>query len=220
MSEILNKIYFPVSEEDLKRMSYTDSVYAWLLLHSKFNQSENWNYIYKKEFSIASLARECKLARNTIKSRLQKLVDEKFILDFEDHYKLPHFTWTEQLHGRTTLALIRLTLDRKTVEELVKTYAFVLNKYNHKLQIGEDKIVLSYKELIETFGHSTGHKKTYDRFVTILTILQGAGILKTSTQLRRINGLTFSFIVIEEVKYQADERWIDMILMDNPNLEL
>ena len=51
MIKLLNKINFTTNETKLKEMAYSDTIYAWLLLHSHYDPDENHNYIYEREFS-------------------------------------------------------------------------------------------------------------------------------------------------------------------------
>lgn len=43
---MLNKINFVVNENKLREMAYGDTIYAWLLLHSHYDETEDHNYIY------------------------------------------------------------------------------------------------------------------------------------------------------------------------------
>ena len=53
---MLEHINFRTEEYVLKNLAYSDSVYAWLLLHSHYDKNEKHNYIYKEEFSYIKIA--------------------------------------------------------------------------------------------------------------------------------------------------------------------
>ena len=55
---MLSKIYFVINENKLKEMAYGDAIYAWLLLHSHYDETEDHNYIYKRDFSYTEIGKD------------------------------------------------------------------------------------------------------------------------------------------------------------------
>lgn len=54
----LKTIPFRTEVDVMKKLSYNDNVYAWLLLHSHYTQNEKHNYIYKEEFTYKGIGRD------------------------------------------------------------------------------------------------------------------------------------------------------------------
>ena len=55
---VLKQIHFVTREDKLREMAYSDSIYAWLLLHSKYDKDEGHNYIYASEFNFVQIAKD------------------------------------------------------------------------------------------------------------------------------------------------------------------
>jgi hypothetical protein len=54
----LKKINFVVNQTKLREMAYGDSVYAWLLLHSHYDETEDHNYIYGSSINYSQIGRD------------------------------------------------------------------------------------------------------------------------------------------------------------------
>jgi hypothetical protein len=48
---VLTEIKFVTQSKKLIEMAYSDTIYAWLLLHSHYDPDEHHNYIYQKDFT-------------------------------------------------------------------------------------------------------------------------------------------------------------------------
>ena len=183
------KIPFSVEPDKLKRLAYNDCVYAWLLVHSFENKGEYHCYIYKNSFTFQQIAKDIHRSRQTVSRRFNELLrteDNPFGFITEDIYcgekvyKLPYSNPFQYLHGETVIKLLNLPLkDQK--EELIKTLAYLLKKKKEKQLENANNFNITAKEIIEAFGHSAGHKQTYERIRLNLTVLQGAGIIKFKT---------------------------------------
>lgn len=184
-----NKIPFTTNTDDLKRLAYNDCIYAWLLVHSHENKDQYHSYIYKNDFTFQQIAKDTHRSRQTVSRRFKEmLITEDNPLGFikevtycgQKAYKLPYTNPFQYLHGETVIKLLNLPLkDQK--EELIKTLAYILEKKKQKSKENSKNFCVTAKEIIETFGHSVGHKQTYERIRLNLTVLQGAGIIKFKT---------------------------------------
>lgn len=213
---VLNKIYFTVNQNKLREMAYGDSIYAWLLLHSHFNPDENHNYIYKNEFTFEQIGRDIHRTRQTVSKRFKELLNAKDIeskdLIYYDEsckaYILPCFRDFEQLNADTVLNLFWLygQGNKNRKEELIKTYAWL------KKQIKLKEKDISYEDLLIAFGHAKGNEQTYQRYKEILTVLQGAGLIKfrtDSTRGRANDGKFIKTFYVYQVNDKASQEWID-----------
>lgn len=177
-----SKIPFTANTEKLKQLAYNDNVYAWLLLHSYNNKSENHNYIYRNSFTFKQIAKDIHKNEHTVAKRFNQLVNEGIILEKNYYgnttYIMYPFVPYQYLHSETVLQLLNLPV-KDYKEELIKTLAFLLKKrQENKVQNGKINFRITKKEIIETFGHNVNCEKNYLRIKAILTILQGAGIIK------------------------------------------
>lgn len=214
---MLDKIPFVTSERALVQMAYNDCVYAWLLLNSHYNEIESHNYIYKADFTQSMIADDVNLTRQTVSKRLKALINQSqedgnvvLIKEYKDYYILPNFKPFQYLDGETTLNLLRLPF-KKEIEEIIKVYAWLLEEKQVKEKEGKS-LMISEREILRAFNHSEGNKQAYNRIKGILTVLQGAGIVKFRTLSPQKNdkgqfyGKSFQ---IYEVNKKADREWLD-----------
>lgn len=184
-----NKIPFTTGQLNLKKLAYNDCIYAWLLVHSYENKDQYHSYIYKNSFTFQQIAKDTHRSRQTVSRRFKEMLitDDNpfgFIKEImccgEKAYKLPYTNPFQYLHGETVLKLLNLPL-KEQKEELIKTLAYLLEKRKVKNKEGSKNFCVTSSEIIETFGHSLGHKSAYERIRLNLTVLQGAGIIKFKT---------------------------------------
>ena len=207
---MLNHINFRTEPRTLKKLAYADNIYAWLLLHSHFNVEEKHNYIYKEEFTFKQIAEQVHRHRTTVSDRFQKLKEAGIIHEYtyrgKTAYKIPYYKEFQELDGETVFRLLCLPVkDQK--EELIKTYAYLLQK---KRQEGPH-YSCSSKEILEAFGHSVGNTSSYERIRCILTILQGAGIIKfrtVSKQQKEDGTWRPEYMEIYQINQKASEEWL------------
>lgn len=186
MEKIRDHINFRTEEIILKDLAYSDNVYAWLLLHSYYNKEEKYNYIYKENINFARMQTQIHRSRQTISKRFHALIDKGIIREFKYNgkkcYKIPYYKEFEELHGETVFQLLCLPFkDQK--EELIKVYAYLLKKKRIMEQESNYSFLCSGTELIEMGGKGANHDAAFERMRGILTILQGAGIIKFRTLL-------------------------------------
>lgn len=214
MLPMRNHINFRTEEAFMKNLAYSDNVYAWLLLHSYYNPDEKHNYIYKEDINFVKIATATHRSRQTISKRFNTLLDENIISEHKYNgkkcYKIPYYKDFEELDGETTFLLLCLPI-KETKEELIKTYAFLLKK--KRIADYEDKraFYVSSAEILEEFGHSLGHKDSYERVRGILTILQGAGIIKFKTILPEQKGdgsWVGPQMEVYEIHQKASDEWL------------
>ena len=211
---MLGKINFVVNKTKLKELAYSDSIYAWLLLHSHYDPDEDHNYIYEKEFTFIQIGKDIHRTRQTVSTRFKDLLNsgagsnkDLLIYDAKQKaYLLPCFRDFEKLDAETVLNLFWLygqgNASRK--EELIKTYAWL------KRQIKEKNKDISYNDMIEAFGHSKGNEQTYQRYKDIMTTLQGAGLIKFRTDVNRNNkGQYDKTFYVYQVNDKASKEWLD-----------
>ena len=209
---MVNHINFVVNENKLKEMAYGDTVYAWLLLHSHYNPDENHNYIYKKDFTYEQIGRDIGRTRQTVSKRFKELLNPKakddeisrdLLIEFDKYYIMPCFRQFQKMDIETVLNLFRIC-SKSRREEIFKTYAWLLEKWDN----GEN--LISYRDIIDAFGHSIGNEQTYDKYKDILTTLQGAGLVKFRTDLARDSkGAYQKSLVITQVNKKASQEWLD-----------
>lgn len=217
---MLNKINFVVNQTKLKEMAYGDAIYAWLLLHSHYDEAEDHNYIYAKDFSYIEIGRDIHRNRQTVAKRFKELLDSntglgKDLIYYDAArkvYILPCFREFEKLDADTVLNLFWICGNDKKREEVIKLYAWLKRKFKEK----EKEI--SYEDIIQAFGHSNGNAQTYARYKDILTTLQGAGLVKFRTGLdtyRQKNGTFAKTYYIYQVNDKASQEWLDKKKNDN-----
>lgn len=211
---MVKTINFVTIDQELKDMAYGDSVYAWLLLHSHYDKGEDHNYIYRKDFTFEQIGRDIGRTRQTVSKRFKELLELNnkteragrsfFLIDRGKFLILPNFRDFQRLDSDTVLNLFRLGSKTRR-EELIKTYAWILKKWDSKEKD------LSYTELVDTFGHSRGNEETYNRYKDILTTLQGAGLIKFRTTLAVNSGGKFNkSLHIYSVSRKASQEWLDL----------
>lgn len=214
MKNIQKSIPFRTEDIILKELAYNDCVYAWLLLHSHYNPEESHNYIYKEEINFSNVATMIHRSRQTVSKRFKKLIEDgivqQCIYNGKVCYKMHYFKDFESLHGPTVCQLLCLPVDKQK-EGIVKTYALLLKKKRIALREGHRSFSTSSKEILTSLGLSATHIKQYDDMRAILTILQGAGIIKFKTTVfeKRTDG-TFvpPQMIIYEVNDKASDEWL------------
>lgn len=206
------KIYFVADDEKLRQMAYGDSVYAWLLLHSKWREGESHNYIYKKDFTYEEIAQDIGKTRQTVSTRLKKLIacndnpyTKDLIVDDGERYLLPQFRDYKIIDCDTLMNLFRICGTKKRREEVIKTYVWLRKRWENK----DESNKISSTELIEAFGYDPHNTEIYNRFKDVLTTLQGAGLIKFKTDKGRDGGKFSKTIVILQVNEKASQDWLD-----------
>ena len=212
--EFLPSINFRTEDFFIKTLAYSDNVYAWLLLHSHFQKQEKYNYIYKDEINFSEMSLYMTKTRKTISKRFNQLLEMRVIREIEINnrkaYKMPYFSDFEALDGLTVYRLITLPL-KEQKEEIIKTYALLLKKKREFMKNNESIFLYSVTQLIKDLGRSPSNKQIYERIRGILTILQGAGIIKFRVLLReqKQNGQWIGpRMEIYEVNNKASEEWL------------
>lgn len=209
-----NNIYFVTSDKELRDMAYGDTIYAWLLLNSHYDPEEKHNYIYKKDFTYEIIGKDIGKTRQSVSKRFKKLLElneeesrkgrTNLIVEFNKYYVLPNFKDFQKLDSDTVINLLRLC-EKSRREELIKTYAWLLKKWEK-----EETTDISLKDLIMAFGHSHGNEQMYNHYKDILTTLQGAGLIKFKTgTTKSINGWFAKTITIYQVNRKANIDWLD-----------
>lgn len=214
MNECLKNIYFRTDEQMLKKMAYTDCVYAWLLLHSHYIDGERHNYIYKNEFTFKQIAADLHRHRDTISKRFKDLLKNEIIFESEYNrkkvYKMTHVNEFEKLHGLTVLRLITLPIKEQR-EELIKTYAYLLKRKRESIKREEKGFYTSANDIILAFGHSNGNSQMFDNVRFNLTVLQGAGIIEfeiTPFYQRADGTIDPSQMFVYKVNDKASNKWL------------
>lgn len=215
MEITLKKIPFVTEDSRLKRMAYGDTVYAWLLLHSHYDQSENHNYIYKRDVNFTKIGQDIGKFRKTVSARFQKLLHDNkqdnpgtrdLIVDQGDYYILPNFADFQYLDSDTVLNLFRLTSEKSRREELIKTYAWLKKKYHQKQK------EISYREILAAFGYNVNNATNYNRIKDNFTTLQGAGLIQFRTGLNQMSNEKGQFtktLTVYKVNDKASQEWLD-----------
>lgn len=188
MEKIRKHINFRTEEMILKELAYSDNVYAWLLLHSYYNKQEKYNYIYKESINFTKMQIQIHRSRQTISKRFNALIDKGIIREFKYNgkkcYKIPYYREFEELDGETVFQLLCLPF-KEQKEELIKVYAYLLKKKRIMEQEEKTSFLCSGTELIQAGGKGANHDAAFERMRGVLTILQGAGIIKFRTLLPR-----------------------------------
>lgn len=216
---MLSSIPFVVNEIKLREMAYSDSIYAWLLLHSHYDEAQKHNYIYERDFTFIEIANDIHKNRNTVAKRFKELLAlsengkaaGKALIYYDKSnkcYILPNFKEFQKLDSDTVLNLFWMCgQDNQRKEELVKMYAWL------KQQVRvERRKEISFEDMITAFGHSGGNKQIYENYKYILTLLQGAGLIKFRTDfnsLRMKDGKFAKTFYVYQVNDKASQEWID-----------
>lgn len=217
------KIYFDTRDHILKKLAYSDNVYAWLLLHSYYKKGERHQYIYANSFTFKQIAAEIHRNKDTVSKRFKALIEEEIIEECNYNgkkaYKIPYFQEFETLDGPTVMALLTLPVkDQK--EELIKTYAWLLKQKREALKVSKIEtkkaspiFYCSPNKILKEFGHSTGNNQGFDRIRLIFTILQGAGIIKyQQTKMTKDSSgkiIPPQFMVLQ-VNMKASDEWLGL----------
>ena len=198
----------------MKELAYGDCVYAWLLLHSYYNPEEKHNYIYKEDINFTKIGAQMHRSRQTISKRFNDLINKDIIRQYKYNgktcYKIPYYSEFEELDGETTFQLLCLPL-KEQKEELIKTYAILLKKKRAMEKEGKKLFYCSAEQLIKECGKTATHASTYERMRGILTLLQGAGIIKFRTILAQQNSKgewVGPQMEVYEVNKRANEEWL------------
>lgn len=209
-----NHINFRTEDYFLKQLAYSDCIYAWLLLHSHYNPQEKYNYIYKEEINYTKIGAQIHKTRQTVSKRFAKLIEEGIVRESKTngkkYYKIPYFNEFEELDGETVFQLLCLPL-KDYREELIKVYAILLKKKRELLNKGETNFLCSSRQLLLDCGNSAKHTTSYDRIRCILTLLQGAGIIRFRTLAAQQNEKgewCGPMMEIYEVNNKASDEWL------------
>lgn len=207
-------INFRTEDYILKDLVYNDCVYAWLLLHSYYNSEEKYNYIYKEDVNYSKIALQIHRSRQTVSKRFNALLDDEIIRRCKYNgkvcYKIPYYDKFEEMDGETVFQLICLG-EKDQKEELVKTYAYLLDKKRTAIRENKKYFHCSSKEILQVFGHSASHERDYTRIRRIFTLLQGAGIIKFRTTLpeQKVDGTWRpAYMEVYEVNKKASDEWL------------
>lgn len=218
-----NHINFRTEDYVLKDLVYNDCVYAWVLLHSYYNPTEKHNYIYKEDINYTKIANQIHRSRQTVSKRFNDLLDSGIIKAYKYEgkkaFKIPYYNEFEEMHGETVFQLLCLPFKTQK-EELIKTYAYLLKKKRIAIKEKRQYFTCSSKEILTAFGHSEGNGTAYDRIRGILTILQGAGILKFRTTLpeQKPDGTWRpAQMEVYEVNNKASDEWLGLTNDDKIN---
>ena len=210
-------INFRTEPHILKELAYNDCVYAWLLLHSHFRKDEKHNYIYKNEVHFGNIAAKIHRSRQTVSKRFNALLDSGIIKEYtylgKKVYKIPYYSDFEELDGETVLQLLVLPFEKQH-EELIKVYAYLLKKKRNAKKEGASSFLVSSRELIEMGGRNPKQGGApYTRMKAVLTILQGAGIIKFKELLATQDEQgkwTGPKMEVYEVNQRASEDWLGL----------
>lgn len=173
-TETINK---NISLDLFKTIEYSDAIFGWLFSHS-FLENEDY-FIFKEDFSFTQLAKELNKNRITISKRFNILIQKNFISEVKIKNKIAYKIEQKNFFINVSKNFINDFLCLPFVtkeEEFLKTYLWL------KSQFQKGKIDFSYRDLIESFGHSKGNKKVYDRFKIILNELQNQKLIILDTQ--------------------------------------
>lgn len=173
-TETINK---NMSLDLFKTIEYSDIIFGWLFSHS-FLENEDY-FIFKEDFSFTQLAKELNKNRITISKRFNILIQKNFISEVKIKNKIAYKIEQQNFFINVSKNFINDFLCLPFVtkeEEFLKTYLWL------KSQFQKGKIDFSYRDLIESFGHSKGNKKVYDRFKIILNELQNQKLIILDTQ--------------------------------------
>ena len=136
-------------------------------------------FIFKEDFSFTQLAKELNKNRITISKRFNILIQNNFISEVKIKNKMAYKIEQQNFFINVSKNFINDFLCLPFVtkeEEFLKTYLWL------KSQFQKGKTDFSYGDLIESFGHSKGNKKVYDRFKIILNELQNQKLIILDTQ--------------------------------------
>lgn len=210
---IQNHINFRTENYFLKQLAYSDSIYAWLLLHSHYNKDEKYNYIYKDEINYTKIGLMIHKSRQTVSKHFNKLLDEGIIRESKGskkYYKIPYYNEFEEMDGETVFQLLCLPLKEQR-EEMIKVYAFLLKQKRESIKKGNKNFLCSHKQIIEGCGGTASHQSTYERMRCILTLLKGADIIKFRTIDAHQNEKgewVGQMMEVYEVNNKASEEWL------------
>ena len=208
----LNKVPFSTKNELIQKIAYCDLVYSWLLLHSRFNEGQGYNYIYKNSYSVTKIAKACRKTRQTVYNHIEKLEKNNMLIDRGEYYIIPHSNPFSYFHGKTIFGLITLPMEDKSVQNVIATYVYLYKEYQNEVNhTSNTTYYTSIKEIMSRLGFSTGNQSTYDHFRFIFTILSGAGLIDYEWEKCSDNNLDISKIKIIDVKWKADDRWLKTI---------
>jgi len=208
----LNKVPFSTKDELIQKLVNYDLVYSWLLLHSRFNNEQSYNYIYKNSYSITQIAKACRKTRQTVYNHIDKLEKNSMLIDKGDYYIIPHSNPFSYFHGKTIFGLITLPMEDKSIQNVVATYVYLYKEYQNEIKYTNSTVYYtSIKEIMTRLGFSIGNQSTYDHFRFIFTILSGAGLVDYEWEKCNDSNLDVSRIKIVEVKWKADDRWLKTI---------
>ena len=156
-----------ISLDLFKIIEYSDIIFGWLFSHS-FLKNEDY-FIFKEDFSFTQLAKELNKNRVTISKRFNTLIQKNFISEVKINnrtaYKIKQHKFFTNVSKDFVNHFLHLPFVTKE-EEFLKTYLWLKSQF----QLG--KTDFSYGDLIESFGHTKGNKKIYDRYRVILDELQ------------------------------------------------
>ena len=130
-------------------------------------------------FEVIERAKELNKNRITISKRFNILIQNNFISEVKIKNKMAYKIEQQNFFINVSKNFINDFLCLPFVtkeEEFLKTYLWL------KSQFQKGKTDFSYGDLIESFGHSKGNKKVYDRFKIILNELQNQKLIILDTQ--------------------------------------
>ena len=209
MEKILKTIPYPSEQEKLLKIADRDTVFAWLLLKSNFNQNEHWNYIYKRDVVISRIAEDLGRSRQWAAKKLKRLIGEGIVEDMGDHYRLPHTNKYQKLDGETVLNLLKIYDIFQNPEEVINLFVYLVDQWEKCKKTNEQSFLITPKWLLQYFGKPTNHSSQYNHMKGMLTLLQGAGIVKFRTTICVSRGLQYKALEVYEVFNHATQDWLD-----------
>lgn len=217
------KIPFTAKKDILQKLAFNDNVYAWLLLHSYNDNTEDHCYIYKDNFTFKQIAKDIRRNAHTVSKRFEQLLEEDIIQE-KDYYGKTAYIMTpykpyQYLHAETILGLLNLPL-KDNKEETIKVLVFLLQKREENERAHRKSFKITAKEILRTFNHNETNPRGYERIKAILTILQGAGIIKFKV-IKNTNdeSLSETYVYYVAKSGKAKDEWLGIKESQNKVVE-
>lgn len=204
----------PLSEKFMKK-KIDDLIYAYFQCESYKGDDENGNevyFVYKTPTTISECAKATKTNRRTCDRHIDILVKEGYLAlgkvanvqgELVDAYIL---TLYDQYFQKIRIDTLQYLI-QTTNQDIIKTYAYLLDKYLWKKEQGE-QYLFSLKELIiNVLGiNSTTNQRDYILMNNLLDLLQKIKLLKVADKKKmvEVNGQTTSYYVIEDMSLTVE----------------
>ena len=183
---IEQKRVIPFGEEFMKDKKVNDNIYAYFQIKSYLTKDRQ-RYVYKKDATATAIQsyfeeKQLNISLSTVKrnialfKKIKLITESKRVDEFGKEQSI--YLLKDDFKFFAYVPLDTLTyLANTATENVIKIYAYLLNKYEFKAKTN-DTYIFTKKELLEAIGYSTDNNRSYKIISDIILCLDNNGLIE------------------------------------------